>query len=107
MKAMPLLPARLRPALFGLLGLAGCAWYFAGSAQGERQTAATEKMPIVTVPRKGESDATPIYFGVTACSQVGCHGDKEPRRFDPKEPIVCKCNEVAIWKQRDLHSVAY
>jgi hypothetical protein len=106
---MPVLSTRWKLALVGALCYAAVTWYFGGDVPGVRRAAAQEKEKerIVTVPRKGESEAKPIYFGLAACSQAGCHGDKEPRPFDPKEPIVCRCNEVTIWKQSDKHSVAF
>ncbi len=107
---MAVFSTRWKLAVVGVVCYAGFAWYFGGTGPGVRTAQAQEKEKekrIVTVPRKGESKATPIYFGVGACSQGGCHGDKEPRPFNPKEPYVCRCNEVTIWKQGDKHSVAY
>jgi hypothetical protein len=97
--------------LVGIICYAAVTWYFGGDVPGTRKAAAQEKEKgtdrIVTVPRKGESNATPLYFGVSQCSFEGCHGDKEPRKFNPEKPIVCKCNEVTIWQKSDKHSVAF
>src|SRR5207248_11024617 len=43
---------------------------------------------------------TPKYFGVSACTQ--CH--LQP---PDKDIILCRCTEVAIWREKDKHRQAY
>jgi hypothetical protein len=113
---MPVLCKRWKFALVGFLAYAVVAWYFGGDVRGQRKRADEEKPAAakektkapVTVPKKGMSDATPVYYGVQSCRGAGgCHAEAKPLKFDPKNPIVCQCDELTIWGKRDKHGKAY
>ena len=45
---------------------------------------------------------TKLYFGVSACSDAGCHNQR-----DEKGLFVCRYDEVKTWTERDKHKIAY
>jgi hypothetical protein len=112
-RAMPVLTTRWKLAVAGLLVYATFAWYFGGDARAQKKRpkdekpAPAKKGAPVTVPKKGMSEATPFYYGVQSCRGADCHGAAEAKKFDPKNPIVCQCNELTIWEKRDKHGEAY
>ncbi|HEV3082705.1 MAG TPA: multiheme c-type cytochrome, partial [Gemmataceae bacterium] len=46
---------------------------------------------------------TKRYIGVSECAN--CHRD--PDKYKDAPPILCTCNEVAIWEKMDKHKDAY
>src|SRR5439155_10733412 len=56
---------------------------------GERQDPAKPKL-------------SPLYVGVSECAR--CH--EEPTHIKGA-PVLCRCNEVAIWNAHDKHKQAY
>src|SRR5262245_4797216 len=45
------------------------------------------------------------YYGVTGCTQRGCHAEEKER--DLKDELLCRCNEATIWNKSDKHADAY
>jgi hypothetical protein len=53
----------------------------------------------------GEKLLRKAYYGVSGCTQRGCHAEEKER--DLKEELLCRCNEATIWNKGDKHADAY
>jgi Cytochrome c554 and c-prime len=69
------------------------AWSFGKAPGAQAQSAKPDKGP------------TPRYYGVAACT--ACHAAKTPDEVRQFRPLLCRCNEALIWKEKDKHKDAY
>jgi hypothetical protein len=80
-----------------LLG-GGASWLHGVQGRGEAKKAPPPKAPAAGPP-------TPLYFGVGACSNAGCHTLPAPTKWP--RPLLCRCDEGTRWAEKDKHGDAY
>jgi hypothetical protein len=100
---MPALLTRWKLAAAGLAAYAAFAWYFGGEVVGQRRAVAQEKEK----PAVKKDGPTPMYFGVAACNNKGCHGGEPPAKWIKDKDLLCRCVEAMDWDKKDKHADAY
>lgn len=55
----------------------------------------------VAIQDKASSKGPKLYFGVAGCGNASCHDNPSQ-----KDTILCDCNEVQVWSERDKHKDA-
>jgi hypothetical protein len=95
---MPVLSTRWKLVLVAVVCYVTFAWYFGGDVPGVRKALAQK-----TDAKK----PTPMYFGIAACNNRGCHGGEPPKDWIPGKELLCRCVEGKDWETRDKHADAY
>ncbi|MGL4553662.1 MAG: multiheme c-type cytochrome, partial [Gemmataceae bacterium] len=73
-------------------------WLGAPEARGQKGAAKAG-------PDEGTT-ASPLYYGVSACSNKGCHSEPPEKWLKGKE-LICRCVESKVWTAKDKHDTAY
>jgi hypothetical protein len=109
---MPNTTLRWTLAAAGLLCYAAFAWYFGGAARGQRNERGRVTNVVALQNKGGKKQLEEVYFGVSACSNKGCHGGDPPTPWLKGEDgkpldLLCRCTEYNIWMKNDKHADAW
>lgn len=94
--------SRWKLLLAGCLAWVAVAWVIAPDAHGQKDAA-----PKAKAKADPGTKATPLYYGVAACNNKGCHGGDPPKVWLKGKELLCRCDEANIWESSDKHGDAY
>jgi hypothetical protein len=90
--------ASRRLLLAGLVGYAALMLVYGGVLRGQPKETGKGS------GAKSAKELTRLYYGVSACSNKGCHGGDPPKAGPGGLPLLCRCDEYVRWAQRDKHA---
>jgi hypothetical protein len=96
------LSTRWKLAVVGFCAYVGFAWYFGGDVPGQRKVVAQEE----DKPAEKKDGLKPMYYGVAACANPGCH-ESPPAKWLKGKDLLCRCTEAVDWHKKDKHADAY
>jgi hypothetical protein len=102
---MPALSNRWLLALAGAVAYVAVALLFGGAARAGR-----DKVPSIAKQAGKDwtkNEPTPLFYGVQACNNPGCHGGNPPKNWVKDKDVICRCTEALLWEKHDKHADAY